>query len=151
MKYLGIFLLPCPSRSNDKNFSVQSPKDPRASWSGGEAVDRKGSMSQACPHRTSMDFLGAPIGVGPQSHWASPWEGREGRPFLSPSSCSTYRKQNDLILILGFRSEKETQWVRPDRDRVRSPDSWGPHGRGGWAQDAHVPFGFWFCLSLSEP
>ena len=73
-------------------------------------------MSQACPRRTSLDFLGTPIGVGPQPHWASPWEGREGRPYLSPSSYSTYRKQNDLILILGFRSEKKgTQWVRPDR------------------------------------
>ena len=43
--------------------------------------------------------------------------GRERRETVSESQQLLYlQEQNDLILILGFRSEKKgTQWVRPDR------------------------------------
>ena len=92
---------------------------------------RKRSMSQACPAKQAWICWVLTGSLTHTGHLLG--EGEKGERICVLTAALLYRKQNDLILILGFTLEKKgmrPRAVGPDGREFRKPRCLGLHGGG---------------------
>lgn len=121
-------------------------------WSWRQTKHRKAGIKPSMPCQNKPGLAGRSL-VGPQPHWAPPWEERQGSGNLSPSTVLSCRKQNDLPdsdLGLQVRKKKGGRGHGGDEGgETRWREGWKPRLLGSpWRRglSTRCPRSFWILV-----